>query len=286
MKMPARKLLTTALLAAALVLGGHLLAETSAGPTHQESRPTGELDHRSGTLHRVDATDRTLQLKTFWNTRTYSLGEPCAVSMDDKARATIADLQPGQEIEIYYKDHDGVQVVTQIVQVNQEFTGHIVSLDPTNRVFEVKDGWKTRAFTALPECKVTLRDQSEKPFTILELGQRVTVTYLTPGDQRLAQSIAQRSLEFRGRVEVLDARTRTIRAGSLLANRTFRMGDDCQLVVDGRLDGDLSDLRISDLVTFHYEDVDGVLVANRIEREPGTGESGTAQLSSRQATRP
>lgn len=283
MKSHSTRSLTTLLLVAGIALSHSLMADGGTESTH---RTDAEREDRSGTLRTLNAAERTLRLKTFWKTRTYSLGEPCQVTMEDKPRATLADLQPGHEIRILYKEHDGVRVVTEIIQVDREFTGHVAEIDFTNRTFKVERGWTTREFNVLPDCKLVLRDGTKQPFTALEIGERVTVTYLTPDDTHLAQTIDQRSLEFEGRVEMLDARTGTVRAGSLLVDRTFRLGDDCQFVINGSLDGELADLRMGDQVTFHYENVDGVLIANRIELETAAEETGTARLSSRRSQSP
>jgi hypothetical protein len=87
-------------------------------------------------------------------------------------------------------------------------------------------------------------------------------------------------------VDAIDARTDTVKAGSLTANRTFRLGADCQIVVKGATGGALKNLRIGDRVSFHYEEVDGVLIANRLELATGSEEPAVERLTSRKNQNP
>ena len=91
----------------------------------------------------------------------------------------------------------------------------------------------------------------------------------------------KRSLSFVGTVEAIDAETRTLKAEHLLTDRRFHLADDCPIVINGKPDGKLSDIRIGDTVMFNYENVDGVLVANRIARETGPEKPESSQTAQR-----
>lgn len=278
------------LLGAGLALGGIARADE----TGTASEPAGannandRIHHFTGILRNVDTVSQAVRVKAFWSSRVFDVGNSCQISLEDKPDASFADLKPGQRVDVAYRDHDGVRVATSVKQENLTVTGPVMAMDPKDRTFRIKSGWTSKQFTAAPNCKVILRDETKHPFEDLEIGQRVTVKYLTPEAGDMAQLIEQKSLEYDGSVEALDARSDTIRAGDLFSHRTFRLGDECQIVVNGNLGGELSDLRIGDHLTFHYEDVDGVLVANRIELESARAQANpkAAQLSKKDSPSP
>jgi Cu/Ag efflux protein CusF len=282
------KLFIPVLLGAGLVLGGIARAdETGTASEHATARNANDrIHHYTGILRNIDTVSQAVRVKAFWSSRVFDVGNSCQISLQDKPDASLDDLKPGQRVDVSYKDYDGVRVATSVKQENMTVTGPVMAMDTTNRTFRIKSGWTSKQFTASPNCKVILRDETKHPFKELQIGQRVTVKYLTPESGNLAQSIEQKSLEYDGSVEALDARSDTVRAGDLFSHRTFRLGDECQIVVNGNLGGELSDLRIGDHLTFHYEDVDGVLVANRIELDSAHASPRAAQLSKKDSPSP
>ena len=247
---------------------------------------TGKVDQFEGTVKQVNATDKTITVKNFWGTRTFDLSDACSVTLEDSPNGGLKALKPGHRVNVQFVNHAGVRIAREINQENLAFTGHISSLDATNKTFRVKAAMIDRNFSVAPDCKVIFRDGKSRDFTELKIGHRVTVKYLTPEDVHLARTIEQKSLEYAGRVDAIDARTDTVKAGSLVANRTFRLADNCQIIVAGQAGGELKNLRIGDRVTFHYEDVDGILVANRLELAVATEEPAVEKLSSRKTQSP
>lgn len=279
-------ILLTALTICLSLAGGSTVRATEgdAKPLPASESSTNHLHKFSGTLRNVDPSSRALRVKTFLSSRVFEVGKSCKIYLEDKPDATIADLVPGQKVEVSYQDYDGVRVATSVEQQNQTLTGAVLAVDLNDRTFRVKDGWFSKQFNAGPDCRLILRDGSVHTFKDLEIGERVTVKYVTPESGNLAQEIKHKSLVYNGKVDALDARTDTIRAGDLLSEHTFRLGDDCQIVVNGKLGGELSDLRIGDHLNFHYENVDGVYVANRIELETGHEEPTSTRLSSKESS--
>lgn len=247
---------------------------------------TGMVDQFEGTVKQVNATEKTITVKNFWATRTFDLSDTCHVTLEDSPNGGLKALKPGHRVNMQFVNHDGVRIARSIHQANLAFTGHIVSLDATNKTFRVKAAMIDRNFSVAPDCKVIFHDGKSRDFTELKIGHRVTVKYLTPDDVHLARTIEQKSLEYAGRVDAIDARTDTVKAGSLVANRTFRLADNCQIIVAGRAGGELKNLRIGDRVTFHYENVDGVLVANRLELATPAEEPAVERLSSHKTRSP
>jgi len=267
------------LAAASLVSTISVIADGSVAAGEKPASDASATDHISGVIRTVDLEEGLLTLRDFWSTRTIHLGKTCQVSLDGTNRAAPSDLRAGHKVEVTFARHDGVRVASAVVQRDQTFTGFVATVDRTNNTIRVKHDWSSRDFVIDKDCQVVRRDGTRQPVDKLEIGRRVTVTYLRPVGDDVAQLIAETSREFKGRIESLDARDDVVRAGNLLGRRTFQLGSDCQLVVAGELGGELKDFRIGDTVVFHYEDIDGVLVANRIERVSGKEEPEPRQLT-------
>lgn len=261
---PHRLRLTPLVLVTGMLAGGLTPASVGAAP-EATAVDANETDRFSGIIQSVNVTDGSLGVRNFWSTKHFDLGRNCRISLADKTEATATDLAPGQQVQIRYVKHDGVRVASEVAQEDQTFTGFVSKIDATNQTFHVERDWSARTFEVGKDCQLILRDGSKHPFAKLELGRRVTVTYLQPGSREVAQVIAERSLEFSGRVDSIDARGQTVGAKTLLTRHNFRIGDDCQFVIDGQLRGGLKDLRIGESARFNYEDIDGVQVVNRIE---------------------
>jgi hypothetical protein len=114
------------------------------------------------------------------------------------------------------------------------------------------------------DCQVVLRDGKIGSLADLNIGHRVTVTYETPDKMATARQIAETSLEFAGALTAIDLEERTVKARAMFTTRKFNVADDCAIVVNGEPRGRLSDLRPEQLFVFHYEDINGISVVNRI----------------------
>src|SRR5207245_7266107 len=96
------------------------------------------------------------------------------------------------------------------------------------------------------------------------VGHKVTVLYEIPNDKPLARRIEQKSETFTGSLTAIDAPERTVKAKQLLSSKKFRLARDCRIIADGKSEAELSDLNIGQLLSFSYEEVDGVNVVHRI----------------------
>ena len=234
-----------------------------------------------GTVTAVDQKEKTFAVRGFWSTKTFHAGDHCKVSLEDKADADLKDLRPGHRVEVSYLANSGVKIASQVAQKNLEFTGHISAIDPADRTFKVKRGANSEAFVAGDQCKVIIREDRNKALADLRIGQKVTVSYTAPGGPKIAQRIEQTGSAFTGTVEAIDADTRTLKAQHLLSEKKFNLAKDCPIAIGGKSDGKLSDLRIGDKLTVHYDDVDGVLVATSIAR----GETAPAKPAPAEVTK-
>ena len=261
-----------------LVAAGMAFNLTCASPLNGEELATGQGEKTSkGIVASVDQKEKTVSVKDFWGTKIFNVGDTCTVSLQDQPAAALADLRPGQTVEIRYENAHGVLVADRIAQHNLVFTGYIFAIDPAKRTLAVKHGAFTRDFALADDCAVIIKDDNTKTLDDLKVGHTVNVIYESPNGSLLARRIEQKSPTFVGTVKAIDAETRTVKAKDLLAEKTFHLADGCQIVIGGKPGGNLSDLRIGDRFAFTYEDTDGVLVANRIGRETASSGMESAQ---------
>ena len=250
------------------VIAGMAFNLICASPTNgDEPAPVQKDKVFNGTVAAIDQKERTVSARDFWGTKTFNVADSCRVSLEDQPAGSLAELRPGQKVEISYENAHGVLVANRIDQHNQVFTGYINAIDPAKRTLAVKHGTFNRDFAVAPDCVVVIKDDDTKTLDDLNVGHTVNVIYESGKDSLLARRIEQKSPTFVGTIKAIDADARTVKARDLLAEKTFHLADGCQIVTGGKLGGSLSDLRIGDRLAFTYEDNDGVLVANRIGRQ-------------------
>jgi cold shock CspA family protein len=222
-----------------------------------------------GSVVTVDAPERTLSVKGFFFTRNFNTASDCQVSLQDKPAASLAELRPGQKVDIRYNENNGVLIARQIAQHDLIYSGHITAIDPAARTLTLKSGMTTHNLAIAPDCVVVLKDDKSAALSSLQVGDAVQVSYQPAKGSPMASRIRQKSEMFVGTIEAVDATTRSIKAKDLLSEEKFVLADDCPIVINGKLNGRWNDLRIGDRVSFNYDNEDGVLVANRVS--PMTG---------------
>jgi Cu/Ag efflux protein CusF len=232
-----------------------------------------------GTITAVDPKEKSVAVRGFWTTRTFNVGDHCKVSLEDNANAELKDLRPGYRVEVGYLENNGVRIASQVMQKNLIFTGNISAIDPAGRILKVKRGGVTETFVAGDHCKVVIREDRNRALADLRIGHKVTVSYSAPGGAKVAQKIEQAGSTFTGTVEAIDADARTLKAQHLLSEKKFNLAKDCPIVIGGKSDGKLSDLRIGDKLSVHYEEMDGVLVATCVAREDASAKPAPAEVT-------
>jgi Cu/Ag efflux protein CusF len=261
-----------------------LLALTSRGVAADST--TSKPKSFKGTVTAVDEKEKTFAVRGFWSTRTFNAGDHCKVSLEDKADAELKDLRPGQRVEVYYQGKDGVCVASQVLQKNLSFIGHIAAIDPASHSFKVKRGSVSEKFAAGDDCKVIGGDSRNRALADLKVGNKVTVSYTVSGGMKVAQRIEQAGSTFTGTIEAIDADTRTLKAQHLLSEKRFNLAKDCPIVIDGKSDGKLSDLRIGDRLSVYYEEMDGVLVATCVTRDTSPPKPAPGQVTRSETPEP
>jgi Cu/Ag efflux protein CusF len=220
-----------------------------------------------GNVTVVNQTEKMVTVKGLMFSKTFNVADNCKVAFEDKPEASLAELRPGQQVEIQFQNARGVLIADQITQKNLVFTGHITALDATQRTLIVKSRGSSKTFVLSGDCAVVLRKDKAASLENLKIGQTIQVVYESSNGSTLARRIEQKDESYVGTIQALDAGQRTVRAKGLLTEKKFNLANDCHIVVESKPDAAFRELRIGDRVEFSYEDDNGVLVANRIGRE-------------------
>jgi hypothetical protein len=250
--------------------------------------PIPETNHKSftGTISRVDVRARTVAVESLLLTKTFTTRDQCRVQLEDKPIAALDDLQLGQRVEVRYLVSDDAMVATRIIQKNVAFTGHITSFDEVGKLLLVKNGLEAKAFKVSDHCRFTQKERAGAGFADLKLGHKITVRYAPTLRQNLAFKIESSSQVITGTIEALDPDAGTLKTRQPPVTKTFKFGKDCAIVIGGRPGSKIRDLRVGDKIACHFEDVNGVLVANRIVLEaPASAAAETGRAIRCQAMR-
>lgn len=258
---------------------------SAAKPESQASNPD-KLSSYKGSVVAVDPQEKTVSVRGGLTTRTFNAGDNCKVTLEDKPRASLSDLATGQKVEVRYRKVQGIPVAQQVIQQNRSFKGHVTALDPAKRTIIVKHGVFTRGFALAEGSAVIVKNDKVGTLVNLRIGDTVTVIYQSENDPLIAHRVEQKNPTFTGTIRAIDARTRTVTARSLMGEKKFHLANGCKIVVNGKTDAGLSDLRIGERMSVSYEDADGVLVANRIGREPAGNAEGEGESASSGVNRP
>ena len=97
--------------------------------------------------------------------------------------------------------------------------------------------------------------------------------YELPNGTATARRIDQTSATYTGTVTAIDLTDRTMKAKQLFGSKKFNLAKDCAIVLDGKTDGQLCDLRPGDSLVFSYDQVNGVNIVNRIARAEASVET-------------
>jgi len=256
------KTMRTCTAATALVA---LLSLAQASPAADNGSCNAAMKEKTftGDVTAVDAPEKTLSVKGFWLTRNFNTAADCKVSLGDKA-AALAELRPGQRVDVRYESDNGVLIARSIAQHDLAYTGRITAIDPAAHKLSVKEGLLTHDLAIAPDCEVSLKGNQAGTWANLQVGDAIRVCYETPNGPHIARRIEQTGDMFTGTIQAVDATSRTIKVEGAHGERKFNLADSCPIVINGRLNGGMSDLRIGDRVSLSYEDRNGVLVANRV----------------------
>jgi len=229
----------------------------------------------TGMVASFEPKERLLEVKGYVLSKRFNLGEACAFVPADKAEGAIADLRPGQKVKVGYRDVQGVLVADRIEQQPIQVEGTVKALDLQKHSLTLDLRGTDKTFQLPDDCKIVLRNNKAGEPTDVRIGHRVTLMYENPGNALVARQIAQMSATFTGTLTAIDTAERTVKAKSLTGTKKFNLADGCRIVLQGRPDREIRDLKPGDKLEFNYDEVNGVNVASRIAN-PGKQELMTA----------
>jgi Cu/Ag efflux protein CusF len=234
----------------------------------------------TGTVVSVDPQDHQIQVKGWFLTKEFNLGENCRFALLDPGADSVRGLRPGQRVTVSYQDARGVLVADRIEQQPLRYEGVVKAIDPAKHQLTVHHRAMNKTFALAGDCKVMLRGGRTGSLADVQPGNHVTVIYEIPEDTPTARRIDQTSATFTGQVTAIDLTDRTIKAKHTFGAKKFNLADDCAIVLNGRTDGQMRDLKPGDELVFSYDEVNGVNVVNRIARAEGPVEAPPPALSS------
>jgi Cu/Ag efflux protein CusF len=218
----------------------------------------------TGTVNAVDPNERALDVKGFMLSKEFNLGDNCVYALWNKPAGTIGDLRPGEKVTVAYQDTHGVLVADNVKQVPMTREGMVKSIDPAAHTMTVHVGTMDKQFRIADDCDVVLRNGKSGTFADIQTGNQVTVTYETPNGALTARQIARTSIEFTGTLTAIDLGEKTLKAKAMFGTKKFNVADNCAIVINGKADGQLGDLKPNDKLVFSYDEINGVNVVNRI----------------------
>ena len=233
----------------------------------------------TGTVISVNPNGRTLEVKGLLLSKNFNLGENCAYVLWNNPGGAIIDLRAGQKVKVGYQDVSGVLVADRVKQEPLTDHGMVKAIDPVTHTLTLRSGWMEKTIQIPDNCQVQLSGNKSGSLANVQPGYYVTVTYELPHGKPVAREIEQTGTTFTGELTAVDMGNRTVKAKSVFDKMSLHLADNCAIVVNGKPDGQMRDLKLGDRMSFNYEDVNGVKIVNRIAEEPMTQETSAARGS-------
>ena len=253
-----------------LVICAALLTATAALRAADESPaqptvPPGPEKSYTGIVVSVDPNERTLQVR-WWAMfdKSFNLGNDCVVSQLENSRASVGDLRAGEKVTVGYVKVQGVLIANRVEQDAMRCAGTIKALDTAKGTLTLAQTGFDKQLQIADNCKIGLRNGKTGSFADLRVGNYVTVTYELPVKSPVARQIDQTSIAFTGTLTAIDLPEKTVKARTAFGTKKFSVGNDCAIVINGKTDGRLADLRLDEEVDINYDEINGVRVASRI----------------------
>lgn len=255
-----------------LVLAAVLTATAAANAVADQTAPAGQPTpaagpevNYTGKVIAVDPQNHTLTVKSWLlSQKEFNLGANCTYSMVGVNTGTANDLRPGQKVTVTYQTSHGVRVADQIREDPLRYEGMVTAINPNNHTLTLREHGFDRTLQIADGCSIALRENKTGALGDIQPGDHVTVTYETPNGQLVARQIAQTSEAFTGRLTAIDLGEKMVKAKGTFDTVKFNLADNCAIVINGRTDGKLSQLRPNERLAFDYNTINGVNVVNRI----------------------
>ncbi len=241
-------------------------------------------DTWSGTLTAVNAQNNTITGKHLGFSKTFNLGQQCAISAVDKKEASLNDLRPGEKVQVHYQAVDGVLVTDCIAERALHYSGTVHRVDQGARTVTLEQAAlyqpfrSPRSFRLAEDCKVSLANGRNGTMADLHPGDRISIVYELPDRSPVAYRISNKSATFVGAIGGIDLSARTMEAKEKSAQKKFDISDHCRVVLGNEKKGKLKDLMVGQRYLFTYQEVNGVNVLDRVAPVPATKGPETASV--------
>lgn len=247
-----------------------ILGTTGMGAlADQATSAAGTERSYTGTVTSCDAQNRMMKVKSWMLLKKqFSLGDNCAYVMLDNPRGSAGDLRPGEKVTVHYQTSHGVRIADRIEQRPMQFEGTVGLIDLDKHQLIVHQPGLDKPLVIAAGCNVILRKDRAGSLADIKPGDHVLVTYELPDGDPTARRIAQTSSEFVGRLTAINLDNQTLRARDTFADKKFNLADNCVIVVNGKMDGKLGELKPNERLVFDYDSINGVNVVNRIAPAP------------------
>jgi Cu/Ag efflux protein CusF len=219
----------------------------------------------TGTVVSVDPKESLLDVNGFlFSHKQFNLGDTCTYMIVGQDSGAEDDLRPGQRVAVGYQNVHGVLVADRVTQQPLRDEGMVKAINAKAQTLTLHAGIIDKTFQLPADCAVTLRGDKTGTVGDIQVGDHVTVTYEVPEGKATVREMAQTSATFTGDLTAIDLDQKTIKAKATFSAKKFNVGDDCAIMVNGRPDGKLTDLRPGESLAISYDEVNGVNIVNRI----------------------
>lgn len=263
-----------------VVLAGVLLGTTSFNVAADQSAVVSPERTYNGQVVSIAPKEHTLTVQS-WTLfkRQFNLGDNCTYVMLENNNGSMADLRVGEKVTVSYQRLHGVRIADRIDQQPMRFAGVVTAIDLAKHALTLHQRGLDKEMDIAAGCNVVLKNNKSGALSDIQLGDHVTVTYEIPGGLPTARQIAQTSAQFTGKVAAIDLDERTVRAKDTFSTMKFNLADDCTIVINGKTNGKLSELKPDERLVFDYDSVNGVNVVSRIapvETQPNSMATSTS----------
>ena len=262
---------------------GYRVLADEAAATAPVAKPEATY---TGTVISVDPKESVLEVRGLlpFSHKQFNLGDTCTYTIVGQDSGAVGDLRPGQRVTVGYQDANGVPVADRVTQQPMRYEGMVKAIDAKAQTLTLHVGIMDKTFQLPADCAVSLRGDKTGTVGDIQTGDHVTVTYEVPEGKATAREIAQTSATFTGDLTAIDLGQKTIKAKATFSTKKFEVGNDCAIVVNGKPDGKMTDLRPGESLTISYDEVNGVNIINRIA--PGGAQKSSVASSTTQSSVP
>ncbi|HTV63485.1 MAG TPA: hypothetical protein VMH30_13040 [Verrucomicrobiae bacterium] len=244
------------------------MATLSSPADESSTAAAGPEKTYTGTVLAVHPNQQTMRVRGWFLSKDFNIGNSCEFALWGQPAGALTDLRPGEKVTVSYQASNGVWVADRVKEDLASKEGTVQAVNPTDHSITLRDHGMDKTFKIADDCAVVLRDNHSGFISDVQPGDLVTVIYDTPDGHATARQIAQTSATFTGTLTAIDLESKTLKVKSMFETKSFDVGSQCAIVLDGKMGGQLSNLRPDEPLVINYDDVNGVNIVNRIATAP------------------